>query len=65
MTRLNLSDDILMTQPKQQPLQPLPSYDTQVVIDPSHKSHNAFGHYPTMHHSVTEMCTHMHISVTK
>ena len=24
---------------------------------PSHKSHNAFHKYPTMHHFVTEMCT--------
>ena len=34
-------------------------------IDPSHKSHNALGKYPTMHHFVTEMCTIVHISVTK
>ena len=34
-------------------------------IDPSHKSHNASDKYPTMHHFVTEMCTHVHISVTK
>ena len=33
-------------------------------IDPSHKAHNA-SDYPTMHHFVTEMCTHVHISVTK
>ena len=32
---------------------------------PSHKSHNASDKYPTMHHFVTEMCTHVHISVTK
>ena len=29
-------------------------------IDPSHKSHNASDKYPTMHHFVTEMCTHAH-----
>ena len=34
-------------------------------IDLSHKSHNAPDKYPTMHHFVTEMCTHVHISVTK
>ena len=34
-------------------------------IDPSHKSHNASDKYPTMQHFVTEMCTHVHISVTK
>ena len=34
-------------------------------IDPSHKSHNESGKYSTMHHFVTEMCTHVHISVTK
>ena len=33
-------------------------------IDPSHKSRNVSKH-PTMHHFVTEMCTHVHISVTK
>ena len=33
--------------------------------DPSHKSHNAPDKYPTMHHFVTEMCTCVHISVTK
>ena len=31
----------------------------------SHKSHNASIPYPTMHHFVTEMCTCVHISVTK
>ena len=31
---------------------------------PFHKSHNASDKYPTMHHVVTEMCTHVHISVT-
>ena len=34
-------------------------------IDPSHKSHNVLGKYPTMHHLVTKMCIHVHISVTK
>ena len=34
-------------------------------IDPSHKSHNALDTYPLMHHFVTEICTHVHISVTK
>ena len=29
-------------------------------IDPSHKFHNVLGKYPTMHHFVTEMCTHAH-----
>ena len=31
----------------------------------SHKSHNASEEYPIMHHFVTEICTHVHISVTK
>ena len=35
------------------------------VIDPSHKSQNASVPYPTMQHFVTEMCTCVHISVTK
>ena len=30
-----------------------------------HNSHNASDKYPTMHHFVTEMCTGVHISVTK
>ena len=34
-------------------------------LDPSHKSHNALDKYPTMHHFVTEICKHVHISVTK
>ena len=34
-------------------------------IDQSHTSHNAPIPYPTMHHFVTEMCTCVHISVTK
>ena len=34
-------------------------------IEPSHKSHNASDEYPKMHHFLAEMCTHMHISVTK
>ena len=33
--------------------------------DPIHKSHKASDKYPPMHHFVTEMCTHVHISVTK
>ena len=33
--------------------------------DPSQESHNASDKYPTMHYFVTEMCTHVHISVTK
>ena len=32
--------------------------------DLSHKLHNAQVPYPTMHQFVTEMCTHVHISVT-
>ena len=35
------------------------------VVEPSHKSHNAFNKYPTMHHFVTEICTYVHISATK
>ena len=34
-------------------------------IDPYHQSHNASEKYPRMHHFVTEMCTHVHISVTE
>ena len=33
-------------------------------IDLLHKSHNAPVQHPTVHHVVTEMCTHVHISVT-
>ena len=33
--------------------------------NPFYKSHNSLDKYPTMHHFVTEMCTHVHISVTK
>ena len=40
-------------------------FETIRSIDPSNKSHNVLGKYPTMHHFVTEMCTHVHISVTK
>ena len=36
-----------------------------LILDPSHKSHNASEKYPTMHLFVTEMCTRVHISVTK
>ena len=35
------------------------------LLDQSHKSHNATVPCPTMLHFVTEMCTHVHISVTK
>ena len=28
--------------------------------DPSYKSHHVSDKYPTMHHFVTEMCTHVH-----
>ena len=34
-------------------------------IDPSNKHQNAWDKYPIMHHFVTEMCTHVHISATK
>ena len=34
-------------------------------INPPHKSHNAPDKYPTMRHFVAEMCTCVHISVTK
>ena len=36
-----------------------------VGIGPSHISYNALDKYPMMHHFVTEMCTHVHISVTE
>ena len=35
------------------------------LIDLLHKSHNVPVPYPTMHHFVTEMCTQVHIFVTK
>ena len=35
------------------------------IIDLLHKSHNALVSYPTIYHFVTEMCTYVHISVTK
>ena len=35
------------------------------TIDPAHRSHNALAKYPTIYHFVTEMCTRLHISVTK
>ena len=41
------------------------SSSMRMSIDHSHKSHNASVLYPTMHHFVTEMCTYVHISVTK
>ena len=34
-------------------------------IDLSHRSHTLSDKYRTMHHFVTEMCTHVHICVTK
>ena len=34
-------------------------------IDPSHKSYNALDTYLTMQDFVTEMCTHVHITVIK
>ena len=34
-------------------------------IDPSYKTHNASDKYPTRYHFVTEVCTRVHISVTK
>ena len=34
-------------------------------MDPSYKFHNVLDIYPTMRHFVTEMCTHVHIYVTK
>ena len=39
--------------------------NVSIVIDLSKKSHNALDKYPMMHYFVTEMCTHVHISVTK
>ena len=36
-----------------------------IPIDQLHKPRNVPVPYPTMHHFVTEMCTHVHISVTK
>ena len=38
-----------------------------MIADSCHKSHNKSDKYkyPTMHHSVTEMCMHVHISITK
>ena len=38
---------------------------TSKAIDVLHKSQSAPFPYPTMHHFVTEMCTCVHISVTK
>ena len=34
-------------------------------MDPFHRSHNVSDKYPTMHHFLTEICTCVHISVTK
>ena len=39
--------------------------DERYSMDPSNKFHNALDEYPTMHHFATQMCTHVHISVTK
>ena len=36
-----------------------------MCLGPSQKSHNALDRYPTTHHFVTEMCTHVYVSVTK
>ena len=41
------------------------SVPTPNAIDWWHKSHNATVLYPTMQHFLTEMCTCVHISVTK
>ena len=41
------------------------SVDDLRPIDPPHTSRNALDKYFTMHHFVTKMCTHVHISVTK
>ena len=38
---------------------------SQLSLHLLHKSHNAPVPYPTIQHFVTEMCTHVHISVTK
>ena len=38
---------------------------SHLALDPSHKVHNASDKYLTMRNFVTEMCTHVHISVTK
>ena len=38
---------------------------SDATIDRLHKSHNAPFPYPTRHHFITEMCTCVHISVTK
>ena len=35
------------------------------AIDQSHKSHNALDKHPKIHHVVTEIGTHVHISVTQ
>ena len=38
---------------------------SKAAIDPSHKSHYTSAKYTTMHHFETEICTVVHISVTK
>ena len=35
------------------------------AMDPSHKFHNASDKYRTMQRFVTEICTHVHISITQ
>ena len=39
--------------------------NSHLPMDPFYKSHDALDKYPIMHHCVTEMCTHVHISATK
>ena len=41
----------------------IPFFPCKIVT--KDQSHNALNTYPTMHHFVTEMCTHVHISDTK
>ena len=40
-------------------------FSNHIILDLLRKSHNAPVPYPRMHHFVTEMCTRVHISVTK
>ena len=54
------------------PISPYPEWSLAVAlhwewnaIDLLHKSHNAPVSHPMMHHFVREMCTYVHISVTK
>ena len=39
--------------------------DHRHILDPARKINNASDKYPTMHHFVTEICTRVHIYVTK